>query len=98
MFDKIKQLKELRDQAKQMKEMLEKESVVGEGGGGKVSIVMNGNQEVLSTSVDSVLLKTDSKEALEHYLREAINDAIKKVQRVMAQKMQNMQGFNLPGM
>jgi hypothetical protein len=98
MFDKIKQLKELRDQAKQMKEMLGQESVVGEGGGGKVTIVMDGNQEVLSTSVDPSLLQPESKENLEKYIREATNDAIKKVQRVMAQKMQSMPGFNLPGM
>lgn len=98
MFDKIKQLKELRDQAKQMKDMLGKESVVGEGGGGMVQIAMDGNQEVLSTSVDPSLLQPESKEKLEQYIREATNDAIKKVQRVMAQKMQSMPGFNLPGM
>ncbi|MFA6553202.1 MAG: YbaB/EbfC family nucleoid-associated protein [Patescibacteria group bacterium] len=98
MFDKIKQLKELRDQAKQMKEMLSQESVVGEGGSGKVTIVMDGNQEVLSASVDPSLFQTESKEKLEQYIREATNDAIKKVQRVMAQKMQSMPGFNLPGM
>ncbi|MFA5051603.1 MAG: YbaB/EbfC family nucleoid-associated protein [Patescibacteria group bacterium] len=98
MFDKIKQLKELRDQANQMKEMLSQESVVGEGGGGKVSIVMDGNQEVLSAQIDPSLLNVESKEKLESYAREAVNDAVKKVQRVMAQKMQSMPGFNLPGM
>jgi len=98
MFDKIKQLKELRDQAKQIKEMLSKESVVGEAGGGNVKVVMDGNQEVLSVDIDPSLLIIESKEKLEQYVREAINDAIKKVQRVMAQKMQSMPGFNLPGM
>ncbi|MFH1207036.1 MAG: YbaB/EbfC family nucleoid-associated protein [Patescibacteria group bacterium] len=98
MFDKIKQLKELRDQAKQMKEMLDKESVIGTSGSGQVSIVMDGNQEVLSANVDSSLLQPESKEKLEQYIREATNDAIKKVQRVLAQKMQSLPGFNLPGM
>ena len=35
---------------------------------------------------------------LESAVKEAVNDTIKKVQRVMAQKMSQMGGLNLPGM
>jgi len=98
MFDKIKQIKELREQANTMKQALAQETVHGEAHHGQVSIVMDGNQEVLSVDIASELLDSDKKEALQKYIQEAINDAIKKVQRVMAQKMQGMNGFNMPGL
>ncbi len=98
MFDKIKQIKELREQANTMKQTLAQETVHGEAHHGQVSIVMDGNQEVLSVDIASELLDSDKKEALQKYIQEAINDAIKKVQRVMAQKMQGMNGFNMPGL
>ncbi len=98
MFDKLKQLKDLRDQAQEIKKVLAEESVQGDAGHGKVSIVMDGNQEVLAVNIDYELLQSDKKEDLEQYLREAINDVTKKAQRVMAQKMQGMSGLNIPGM
>ena len=94
MFNKLKQIKDLRDQAKVLKEALEKESVEGAGGWGKVKIIMNGNQEVVSVTIDPELAASDKKEKLEEATKEAVNDAIKKCQRVMAQKMQSM--GNLP--
>lgn len=98
MFDKMKQLKELRDQAQQIKKVLAEESVSGEGGHGKVTIVMDGNQEVLSVDVNPQLLNESSLDDLQKYIAEATNDAIKKAQRVMAQKMQGMSGLGMPDM
>ncbi|XOU94531.1 MAG: YbaB/EbfC family nucleoid-associated protein [Candidatus Kerfeldbacteria bacterium] len=98
MFNKIKDLKNLRDQANQMKTMLAEETVNAEAIHGKVNIVMDGNQEVLSVEIDPELLTPDKKEELEKGIKDATNDAVKKAQRVMAQKMQSMGGLNIPGM
>jgi DNA-binding YbaB/EbfC family protein len=98
MFDKIKELKNLRDQAKQVKETLAQETVQAEAHHGQVSIIMDGNMEVKSTEINSDLLHPDKKEDLEKAIKEATNDAVKKAQRVMAQKMQSMGGLNLPGL
>lgn len=97
MFDKIKQLKNLRDQAKQMKEMLEQEVVNASDVSGKVSLVMNGNQEVLAVEISDELLNPNKKKELENALKEAFNEAVKKVQQLMAQKLQSS-GFNFPGL
>lgn len=94
MFNKLKQIKDIRNQAKALKEMLDKEQVEGIGAWGKVKVQMNGNQEMISVSVDPEFLAADKKEKLESAIKEATNDAIKKVQKVMAQKMQSMGGFN----
>ncbi len=98
MFNKIKDLKNLRDQAKQMKEMLAEETVKADSHHGKINIVMDGNMEILSVDIDPELLTDDKKEDLEQAIKDCSNSAIKKAQQVMAQKMQSMGGLNLPGM
>lgn len=94
MFGKLKQIKELRDQAKKFQGQLAEEKVEGLGAKGQIKIVMDGNQNVISVSIDDGIM-TD-KVALEKGMQEAINDAIKKVQKVMAAQMQKMGG--LPGL
>jgi len=97
MFSKLKQFKDLRDQAKQMQNVLAQESTEGSADWGKVKVKINGNQEILSVEIDPELLSADNKEKLESAIKEATNDAIKKVQRIMADKMRSS-GFNIPGM
>jgi nucleoid-associated protein EbfC len=91
MFNKIKHLKDLRNQAKNMQTQLATEFAEGTAAWGKVKIVINGNQEVTSIAIDPELL-TD-KEKLQDALKEAFNDAVKKIQRVIAMKMQQMGGL-----
>lgn len=91
MFDKIKQLKDLRDQAQRLKELLQSESVTGESNG--VKIVMNGNQEVIACDIPSELLTYEKKAACEAAITEAMNSAVKNIQRVIARKMQESGGF-----
>ncbi len=90
MFNKLKQYKDLRGQAKKMQDELSKETVTVEKNG--VKIVMNGNMQVESISID----KEASGESLEKSIKDCFNDALKKTQRKMAQKMQEMGG--MPGM
>ncbi|MFC1687949.1 YbaB/EbfC family nucleoid-associated protein, partial [Patescibacteria group bacterium] len=61
-------------------------------------VVIDGNQEILSIEIDPELLNPEQKEKLEKGIKEAVNDAMKKIQRTIAMKMQQMGGFNLPGM
>lgn len=98
MFNKIKDLKNLKDQASQMKTMLAEETINANAVHDKVNIIMDGNQEVLNVEIDQELLTPDKKEDLEKGIKNATNDAVKKAQRVMAQKMQSMGGLNIPGM
>jgi len=97
MFSKLKQFKDLKDQAKQIQNTLAQETAEGSADWGKVKIQMNGNQEIISVNIDPELLTNDNKEKLESAIKEATNDAVKKVQKIMAEKMQQS-GFNLPGM
>ena len=95
MFSKLKQFKDMRSQAKKLQDLLGQESVEGSSGWGKVKVKMSGNQEVLSVSLDPEALKEPAR--LQEMIKEAVNDAIKKAQRVMAEKVKSS-GFKLPEM
>ena len=90
MFGKLKQLKDLRSQAKTMQNALSGEKIEVEKNG--IQIAMNGNMEVVDLIISSDL----SKEEIARISKDLINDAIKKTQRLMAKKMQEMGGF--PGL
>lgn len=90
MFNKLKQFKDLKSQAKTMQDALALEKVTEEKGG--VTITMNGNMEVLSVAIQSGL----TKEVIENSVKACMNETVKKAQRLMAKKLQDMGGF--PGL
>ena len=98
MFSKLKQIKDLRGQAKTIQTALSSESSEGSAAWGKVKVNMNGNLEVMSYTIDPSMLVAEEKTKLEAALKEATNDVIKKMQKVMAEKIQKMGGLNLPGL
>ncbi|PIS42248.1 MAG: nucleoid-associated protein, YbaB/EbfC family [Candidatus Kerfeldbacteria bacterium CG08_land_8_20_14_0_20_40_16] len=95
MFNKLKQIKDLRDQAKELQGQLGQETVSTSSEEGKINLVMDGNQQVVGLEIDPQLLNIEQKETLERGLKEAYNEAVKKVQRIIAQKIQGG-NFNLP--
>lgn len=97
MFNKLKQMKDLRDQAKQLKDMMAQETVQGEGSGGKIIVRMNGNQEILTLDIAPELLAPEHKKEVEDGVRAAMQNAISAVQHLMAKKMQQGE-INLPNL
>ncbi|MCX6781459.1 MAG: YbaB/EbfC family nucleoid-associated protein [Candidatus Magasanikbacteria bacterium] len=89
MFQKLKQFKDMRDQAKEIHTKLSGESCEGTAGFNKVKIVINGAQEILSVSIDPSLMMESERGKLEGYVRDAANDAMKKCHRLMAEKMKD---------
>lgn len=90
MFNKLKQFKDLRSQAKTMQDVLKDEMVESEKDG--VKIVMNGNMKVESVTVKNGI----PKDKIERAVADCIDDVIKKAQKTMAKQMQEMGGF--PGL
>jgi len=90
MFNKLKQFRDLRSQAKTMQNALAEEKVTEERNG--VKIILNGNMEILELNINPEL----SKEEQEKALKTCFNDALKRAQRLMAKKLQDMGG--MPGL
>ena len=87
MFNKLKQFKDLRSQAKMLQNMMAQETITMERNGVKITI--NGNFEITALNI----LEEKSKENLEKALTDCLNEATKKIQRVVAEKMQSMGGL-----
>ena len=85
MFDKLKQLqqlKELRDSVSQEKAEVEKKGI---------RVVINGKMEI-----EEIQLNPDlSKEEQELVLKECLNESMKKIQMLLASKMSQMPGFGV---
>lgn len=90
MFSKLKQFRDLRSQAKTMQDSLAQESITEEKNG--VKVTLNGNLELTDLSINPDLDKSAQEEAL----KSCFNGAVKKAQRLMAKKMQEMGG--IPGL
>ncbi len=88
MFNKLKQFKDLRNQAKTLRHTLAQETITVKRGG--VSLTMDGNLEVKALTIDQGL----AKDSLEGVLIDLFNEAVKKTQKIMARKMQEMGGFS----
>lgn len=89
MFQKLKQFKDLRDEAKQVQNALSKVTVHGKAAGGNVAVVMDGNQKIMALDIDTSLLAPEHKEKVEKGVKDAIEDALKELQKVMLQKMRS---------
>lgn len=96
MFSKLKEFKDLRDQGKKLQGALVGESVTVRTLGDKVVLTVDGNLAITGLAIDPEVLTPDKKEKLEHAIKEAHSEALKKMQRIIAGKMQEMGGF--PGM
>ncbi len=96
MFDKMKDLMEMKKQADRIKKELDSSIVeVNEVSG--VKVVVNGSQNFQSLEIDESLISAGDKNRLEANILRSINAAIKKSQSVAAQKMKAVMP-GLPGM
>lgn len=87
MFNKLKQIKDLREQAKNIQGKLSQEIVQVDSHWGKLKFSLNGNMEGLSLEIDPQLLDKNNHESLQKELLDLFNDGMKKMQRSVAQKM-----------
>jgi DNA-binding protein YbaB len=97
MFDKVKELMELKKKADQLKKELEATIIeINETRG--IKLVMNGAQIVQSIDIDQGLLSPANKNRIQMDLLKSFNNGVKKSQQAAAAKMRNIPGLNLPGM
>jgi DNA-binding protein YbaB len=89
MFNKLKQIRDLRSSAKQMQEQLAEIMVVGTARNG-IMVTIDGTQTVQGVQIVDGL----DKGAIESGVKDAFNDASKKLQKELAVKMRDMGGLD----
>jgi DNA-binding YbaB/EbfC family protein len=81
-------------QAQQMQERLQQQMsqlrVEGNAGGGMVTVIVNGAKQVQSLKIDPEVVSKDDVEMLQDLVVAAINDAQRKADEEMSQKMGGM--------
>ena len=97
-------IQEMMKQAQQMQERLQQQMaqlrVEGNAGGGMVTVIINGAKQVQSLTIDPEVVSKDDVQMLQDLVVAAINDAQRKADEAMAEKMGGMlpPGMKLPGM
>jgi hypothetical protein len=82
----MKQAQAMQDEVAKMQEEISAVEVVGEAGGGMVSVRMNGRKDVLSVKIESQIV-TEDIEMFQDLLVIAFNDASKRADAVSREKM-----------
>ena len=87
-FDKLKDVNEMRKQAKQIEFLLASESVTGSSSGGKIKITIDGNQVVKSVEVDASI--AGDKAEVARHIRSALEDLFKHHKKLLQSKFGSM--------
>ncbi|MGZ5051070.1 MAG: YbaB/EbfC family nucleoid-associated protein [Methylobacter sp.] len=98
----MQQAQKMQEDIKKAQEEINLMQVMGESGGGLVTILMTGKREARKVTIDPSLLG-DDKDMLEDLVAAAINDAVNKVGKMKKEKMAEVTaglplppGFQLP--
>jgi nucleoid-associated protein EbfC len=98
----MQQAQKMQEDIKKAQEEIASMQVMGEAGGGLVTILMTGKREARKVTIDPSLLGED-KDMLEDLVAAAINDAVNKVAKMKKEKMGDITagiplppGFQLP--
>lgn len=96
----MKQAQAMQENMKKAQEELANVEVTGESGGGMVKLVMTCRHDVKKVTIDPELMgDVDDKDILEDLIAAAVNDAVRKVEKISQDKMSGLTGgLDIPGM
>lgn len=90
LFDKLKDVNEMRKQAKQIELMLGAEEVSGKSPGEKIKITIDGNWKVKSVEVSDSIV--GDRGEIARNVREVVEDLNNKHKKMLQSKFGNMMG------
>lgn len=92
----MKQAQQMQEHMKKVQEELATTEVEGQSGAGMVKVVMTCRHDVKRVTLDESLLK-DDKDMLEDLIAAAMNDAVRRVESTVQEKMSGVTaGLPLP--
>jgi len=95
----LKQAQEMHSKISELQEAMAGKKVEASSGGGMVSVVINGKQEVLFIRIDPEVVNREDVEMLQDLIRAAVNEAIRKSQEMMTEEMKRITGgLSIPGL
>lgn len=95
----MKQAQKMQADMARVQEELRHETVEASAGGGMVRVVMTGDLQVKSVSIDPAAVDPDDVAMLEDVITAAVNESLRQAQELAGSKMAAVTGgMNIPGL
>lgn len=95
----MKQAQKMQQEMARIQEELQNKTVEAAAGGGMVTVVANGRKELVDIKIDPQVIDPNDPEMLQDLVLAACNEALHKVEEMMAEEMQKLTGgLNIPGL
>lgn len=95
----MKQVQKMQAELARVQAELEGKTVEGTAGGGVVTVVVNGHQDIKEITIDPDAVDPDDVEMLEDLIVAAVNDGLRKSRELSAAEIEKVTGgLNIPGM
>ena len=95
----MKQAQQMQKRMAQLQQELEERRFEATAGGGMVTAVVSGKQQLISLTIDPKAVDPEDVEMLQDLVLAAVNDALKKSQEMVSAEMSKLTGgMNIPGM
>ncbi len=95
----LKQAQKMQQKMQELQEELATKTVEATAGGGMVAAVVNGKQELVSLKIEKDVIDPNDPGMLQDLVVAAVNEAMKKMQQVVADEMGKLTGgLGLPGL
>ncbi len=91
-FDNLKQLSQLRQQASQFQKMLESKVVDVSSPNNEIKLKINGKMEILNIEISENILKPENKNYIEKLIKKTFQMAQKEVEKIIANELKSSIG------
>ncbi len=93
----MKQAQQMQERVKKLQEEAGGKTVEASSGGGMVTVVANGRQEIISIKIDPSVVDPSDLDMLQDLVTAAVNEALRKSQELMKEEMAKLtSGMGLP--
>ncbi len=95
----VRQAQQLQAKMLKVQEEMATRTAEASAGGGMVTAVANGRQELVSIKVEKEVVNPEDVEMLQDLIVAAVNAALKQAQEMVSEEMKKLTGgINLPGL
>lgn len=95
----LKQAQKMQEEMERIQQETEEENIEATSGGGAVKVVVNGKKELVEIKLDPDAVDPEDVETLEDLIMAAVNEAVKKAEDMMEERMSAVTGgLNIPGL
>lgn len=95
----LKQAQKMQEEMERIQQETEEENIEATSGGGAVKVVVNGKKELVEIKLDPDAVDPDDVETLEDLIMAAVNEAVKRAEDMMEERMGAITGgMSIPGL